>query len=156
MNSNCQIRKADPIESGLLSSLALRSKAYWGYSDEFIELCKTELTYPAEMLKNDKYLFIIAEDVNEIIGFYAIQWLNATSVELEALFVEPKNIGKGYGRVLLKHAVKLAAGSGAKTMNIQSEPNAEQFYISAGGKKIGECESSVMPGRYLPLYEILL
>jgi hypothetical protein len=35
-------RRARPNEAAVLSELALRSKAYWGYSDEFMEQCRAE------------------------------------------------------------------------------------------------------------------
>jgi hypothetical protein len=44
------IRFATPDEAELLTSLAMRSKASWGYSAEFMEACRAELTItPATM-----------------------------------------------------------------------------------------------------------
>jgi len=34
----------------LLSNLAFRSKAHWGYSDEFMAACRDELTYSSEKI----------------------------------------------------------------------------------------------------------
>jgi hypothetical protein len=42
------IRPARVDEAHLLSDLALRSKAYWGYSPELIEQCREELSYSEE------------------------------------------------------------------------------------------------------------
>ena len=47
------LRPARVDEAGLLSDLALRSKAHWGYSPEFIERCRTELCYSKQQLSSD-------------------------------------------------------------------------------------------------------
>ena len=39
---------------------------------------------------------------------------------------------------------------------IQSDPNAEGFYLAAGAKNIGVRESASIPGNQLPLLEIVL
>jgi hypothetical protein len=39
-------------------------------------------------------------------------------------------------------------------VRIQSEPNAEGFYVKMGARRIGSVESSVMKGRLLPLMEV--
>lgn len=41
------IRLARVTEAEILSDLALRSKAHWGYDAEFIEACRDELTVDA-------------------------------------------------------------------------------------------------------------
>ena len=40
-----RIARADEHEE--MSSLALRSKSHWGYSAEFLQACRAELTYDA-------------------------------------------------------------------------------------------------------------
>lgn len=50
----------------------------------------------------------------------------------------------------------LAAKHGATASNIVSDPNAERFYLAAGGVRIGERASESIPGRYLPEFEIPL
>ena len=150
------IRKAKADEAPLLSALALRSKAYWGYSKEFMHACKKELTYSAQTIANDNFVFFVAVEGEKIIGFYALEFLSDKEVELEALFVEPEFIGKGYGRKLIEHAKRLAIESGALIMKIQGDPNAEDFYLAAGGVREGNRESASIPGRYLPLYVIPL
>src|SRR6267142_5100287 len=45
-----RIRPARPDEAGALTGLVLRSKAHWGYREEFLALCREELTLrPAEL-----------------------------------------------------------------------------------------------------------
>ena len=43
-----------PNEAVYLSALALRSKAHWGYSKEFLKSCENELTYdPVQLDDSD-------------------------------------------------------------------------------------------------------
>ena len=91
-NSNFKIRQARLSESELLSSLAWRSKAYWGYSPEFIRACRQELTYSPEDIQNN--YFFVAEINNLVIGFFALEKLSANEIELEALFIDPAYINQ--------------------------------------------------------------
>jgi N-acetylglutamate synthase-like GNAT family acetyltransferase len=152
-NSN-KIRRAAPGEAAFLSALALRSKAHWGYSRDFIKSCEDELTYQPGQIRSHKFDFVVVENELEIMGFYAIECVSKTGYELEALFVDPKYIGKGCGRRLIQHALENIATKGGERLLIQGDPNAEQFYRAAGGRQIGSRESGSIPGRVLPLFEI--
>lgn len=153
---NYKIREAQSPEAEILSDLAFRSKAYWGYSTEFMALCRDELTYTAEQIQGDRFCFFVAARENSILGFYAIEWRSPDAAELEGIFVEPWCIGQGVGRALIEHAKNKAREFGASTLLVQSDPNAEGFYLAAGGHPIGQRESDSIPGRYLPILSISL
>jgi len=146
------LRAANAAEAVRLSALALRSKGHWGYSQQFLDACREELSYSPDDIR--KMTFVVAEVDGDIIGFYALGCLSSTRVELEALFVEPALIGRGHGRDLMDHAKTTAARMGAQTMVIQGDPNAEGFYRAAGARHVGNKESASIPGRMLPLLEI--
>ncbi len=148
------LRPAVPNESELLSALALRSKAYWGYSEEFMAACKDELTYPPETIADSRFNFTVAAREASIIGFYAVERYAPGRFELEALFVAPEEIGTGCGRRLLQHALATLSNSGGGTMVIQSDPNAESFYLAAGAVRTGVRASASVLGRDLPLLTI--
>jgi GNAT superfamily N-acetyltransferase len=148
------IRPARVDEARLLSDLALRSKAYWGYSPEFIEQCREELSYSEEQLHAEHMRFFVIESAQRVAGFYALKQLSATEIELEAMFVEPACIGRGLGRLLIEHAKSVASAMGARQLIIQSDPYAESFYAAAGGVVTGTRESASIPGRYLPTLAI--
>lgn len=57
---------------------------------------------------------------------------------LEHLWVSPELIGTGVGRKLFAHAVDEAIYLNAKSIDIESDPNAEEFYKRMGAKRIGE------------------
>jgi GNAT superfamily N-acetyltransferase len=150
------IRDAAPDEAAYLSALALRSKAYWGYSREFIQSCKTELTYRPSQIADERYHFVVAQLDAAAVGFYALEAISPRQFELEALFVDPQHIGAGVGRQLMQHALDSVAAKSGESLLIQGDPNAEKFYLAAGAKLIGTRESGSISGRHLPLFEILI
>ena len=150
------VRPAVPAEADLLTALARRSKAYWGYAPAFMAACSGELTYTSEEIASDAFRFAICEVEGRRAGFYALQRTSADEIELEALFVEPAHIGKGCGRVLIEHAKATARGLGASRLVVQGDPHADRFYRAAGGVPVGRRASESIPGRELPLYEIEL
>lgn len=91
------IRKANMDEASYLSGLAFRSKAHWGYSDDFMEACRDDLTISPEQIASS--LIYVLEDENSIKGFIGLEIDNGGCF-LTDLFIEPKAIGKGYGRAL--------------------------------------------------------
>ena len=148
------IRPAVPDEAACLSDLAMRSKAHWGYSPEFMESCRSELTVDRKHILSDQFDYVVAVEKETVVGFYAIEAVSSTDFELEALFVEPVRIRCGIGRLLVQHAVRNVAGKGGETLLIQGDPNATKFYSAAGARHIGSRESESIPGRFLPLFQI--
>lgn len=156
MNEALLIRDVELHEASYLGELAIRSKAYWGYSAEFMAACRNELLVSLDKLKSSKFHYMAAERRGEIIGFYALEHVSESEFELEALFVKPKYIGSGIGKALITHAKKYAAAIGGGTLIIQGDPNVEKFYLAAGGKLTGKRESASIPGRFLPIFSISL
>lgn len=147
-----QLRPASEDEAGVLTDVALRSKAVWGYDQKFLQDCRDELTItPAYISQN---VVIVIEELGRVLGFYSLEKRSNESVELVHLFVEPGEIGSGFGKRLFEHAYKTAKNLGFEDMIITSDPNAEKFYSAMGAKRIGEIESTVMSGRHLPLLQV--
>ncbi|MEM1255303.1 MAG: GNAT family N-acetyltransferase [Cyanobacteria bacterium P01_H01_bin.21] len=150
------IRAALPQDSQLLTALALRSKAYWGYSQEFMVACRQELSQSREKISTPKFHFFVCEIAETITGFYALEQLSPTKFELEALFVEPDWMGQGIGRLLMEHAKAKALCLGGQLLYIYADPNAAGFYQAMGGILTGTQESASVPGRFLPIYILKL
>jgi len=112
-----EIRDAVPNEAEHLSGIAMRSKAYWGYSDAFLEKCRDELSVQPFDIEDSNFYYSVGRLRNEIVGFYAIERLSLSAFELDALFVEPKHIGTGIGRTLMDHAKKRVLASGGSGLN---------------------------------------
>ena len=150
------LREAISDDASILSSLAMRSKAHWGYSTEFMEACVDELSVlPACIEKGDIH-YVVVEINREVVGFYELEELSGDEIELGALFVDPDHIGTGVGKTLIERAKRHAVNLGASKLNIQGDPNTENFYRSAGGEQTGSKESKSIPGRFLPMFQISL
>jgi GNAT superfamily N-acetyltransferase len=147
------IRPAREEEADLLSQLALRSKAHWGYDAEFMRRASADLTITPPYIRANRVF--VAEDVGAVAGYYALRVCEEW-VELDALFVAPERIGYGFGAALWRHAVATARQLGAARLRIDSDPFAEGFYLRMGARRIGEVQSPIGPGRMLPLLEYTL
>jgi len=152
----CTIRPARPEEAERLSRLALRSKAHWGYSPEFLDACAGELSCSPRQIASPRFRFAVAEAETAVVGFYALELLSNDELELDALFVEPSHIGSGIGRTLMDHAKRTASELGADRLVIVSDPHADAFYRAAGGVRTGRRESGSVPGRFLPVFTVRL
>jgi GNAT superfamily N-acetyltransferase len=148
-----EIRRALPTEAGVLSDLALRSKARWGYDADFLAACQEDLTITADDIETST-VYVIDGDSSPS-GFYRLL-LDDGVAELDALFVEPAAMGQGIGKRLWRHAVVTAARLGCSEIVWQSDPHAEGFYLAMGARRVGESESTVLPGRMLPLMRFRL
>lgn len=141
------IRFARAGEAATLSALALRSKGHWNYSEDFLELCRDELTYSAEKCASGDVF--VAEQDGQVLGFAAIDGTPPDG-ELEALFVDIGAMGRGVGGGLLQHVLKIARNRGFTSLTLQADPGAEPFYAHYGAIRIGEAPSGSIPGRMLP------
>ena len=149
-----RIRKAAAAEASRLTDLAMRSKALWGYTAEFMESCREELTVTTDKMVDERFDYRVVVVDDDIAGYYALESLSEQEFELEALFVEPSQIGKGLGRLLVEHAIANVAGREGESLLIQGDPNATEFYTAIGAEQIGYRESESIPGRALPLFQI--
>jgi len=148
------IRRARPAEAAVLSALALRSKAHWGYDADFLAACQDDLTLSADDIATSVVYVFDAADIPS--GFYRLVLQDDDVAELDALFVEPAAMGQGVGRRLWEHAVATATKLGCSEMVWQSDPQAEGFHLAMGALRAGESVSTVMPGRMLPLMHFRL
>jgi GNAT superfamily N-acetyltransferase len=146
-----ELRPARPDEAAHISELALRSKAYWGYSDEFVESCRAELTYRPEQTVSSRIVVAVVADV--VVGFYALAG-EPPVAELDGMFVDPDHIGTGAGGALFEHVLDAARRAGFTALQIGADPNAVGFYERHGAVRIGEEPSASIPGRMLPVLEL--
>ncbi|MTI88198.1 MAG: GNAT family N-acetyltransferase [Balneolaceae bacterium] len=150
MKSELTLRKAKLEEAPRLTEIAFNSKKYWKYSKELMRLWEDDLTITSDFISAN---FVqCAEIESTIIGFYALS-RSDSHFELEHLWVSPNHIGKGYGSELFNDAISQVSNRGGDTLKICSDPNAEDFYLKKGAKKIGTAPSKPA-GRTLPLLEL--
>ncbi len=153
-NTKHVIRQPFENEIDALTSLAMKSKAYWGYDYTFMRSCVEELTVTTEHVSD--HTIYVAECKKELIGFYILQQINNESIEMTFMFVDPIHIGFGLGKLLFNHAATQSKISGYKQIIIQSDPYAAAFYEKMGCIKIGKRSSESIPGRDLPLYKFTI
>lgn len=146
------IRPARDDECALLTRLALRSKASWGYSEQFMADCVDELTISEGDIR--EHAFFILEQDGEVVGFCALREGDDGRGELADMFVEPGHLRRGHGRRLVEHAKRTARTRGWRSLVVEADPNARAFYCSCGGRQIGTVPSGSIRGRRLPLIEI--
>jgi GNAT superfamily N-acetyltransferase len=143
------IRRARPSEAGVLSELALQSKGHWGYEEDFLAACRDDLSLSSDDVVTS--LVYVYSKGEAILGYYRLLPQGDGAAELDALFVEPAAIGQGIGKRLWQHAVATATALGCTEIVLQSDPQAEGFYLAMGALRSGELESTVTPGRMLQL-----
>ena len=142
------IRPARAGEEAELTELAIRSKGHWGHDAAFLERARPELTVHPDQL--ERWIVRVAERHGAVVGFAAV---DPEARELEMLFVDPPAIGTGVGRALLLDALDRARKAGLGALTIESDPDAEPFYLAAGAARIGT-RVSPATGRELPLLRI--
>ncbi|MFZ3570522.1 GNAT family N-acetyltransferase [Streptomyces sp. BH097] len=154
MAHSARLRPARPDEAALLSALALRSKAHWGYDDAFMAACVDELTLrPSEVVRRRT---TVAEDADgRPVGLVTLEGPPPVG-ELGLMFVEPDAIGLGVGRLLFEHMRETARAAGFRAVSWSADPNAVPFYEAMGGRHVGVTPSGSVPGRVLPLMELRL
>lgn len=141
------LRDATAADAQVLSDLAVRSKGHWGYDAGFLERARSELTVTAEDV--ERHVLRVAVDGGTPLGFSAVD-VHSAPAELLALWVEPSAIGTGVGRTLLRDALATAAAHGTGGLLVESDPNAEGFYLRHGARRLGERRSPTTK-RLLPL-----
>lgn len=150
--SDVVIRRARPEESGLLTRLALRSKAYWGYSPEFMAACEAELTITPKLIAD--WTIWVAETDGAICGMVALRGEEGDGqAELEDFFVEPEAQGRGVGSALMASLLDTCRARGVITLGLDADPNAETIYHRLGFTTVGRSPSGSIPGRWLPRME---
>jgi GNAT superfamily N-acetyltransferase len=104
---------------------------------------------------DDEPIYVV-ESGGVIVGFYGLGTIDRETSELDYLFVEPAQIGRGFGRQLIEHAKRTAQALGRIKLIIQGDPHAARFYHAAGAEQVGTRPSESIPGRDLPLFELKL
>ena len=145
------IQKVIPSDHEILTQITKKSKAYWGYSNEQIEDWSPFLTVTEEYIETNSVFNLMLD--NQIIGYYSFFHESENSIKLDNLFVLPDFIGKGFGKLLMNDFLVRLQDLSVQKIVLNSEPNAESFYIKFGFVKIGQIETSIKD-RYLPIMEL--
>ncbi|HXC53395.1 MAG TPA: GNAT family N-acetyltransferase [Candidatus Limnocylindrales bacterium] len=145
-SANLTIRPAIADEVESLSAVARESKAHWGYPDETIESWHDDLTLTIGEL--DELVVQVATINGEIAGFYALMPSTGESWSLEHFWVLPQYMHRGVGRALLAHALTTAFDRNAAGVVVDADPNAENFYVRCGARRVGEISAPIAGDPY--------
>ena len=148
------IRSPNINELPGLSDLCFRSKAVWGYDQQFMEACRRELSFDPQDLEQTHVA--VAEEDCRILGVIQIK-IRAGEAELLKLFVEPEVLRRGTGRALFAWATDISKRTGASRIVIEADPGAAPFYRKIGARDSGQAPSGSIPGRMLPqlIFDVL-
>lgn len=152
--ANMKIVSAKPDDAVELTAIAFAAKRHWDYPERWIERWRDQLTVSPEfVMKHETYAAISG---GRLVGFYALG-RKGERAELLHIWVLPDVMGRGVGRSLFLHAVEQARAAGSAELEIESDPNAEGFYIRMGAHRVGVTISEIKGHRCeLPMlrYEI--
>lgn len=129
------IRRALADDADALTTLAHAAKSHWGYPKRWIEIWKDDLTFTPDFIRTHP-VFVFTEGDN-VLGCYALL-LDGEKGIIEHFWIHPLAMGRGLGRTLFDHATAQATTLGATWLEIDSDPQAEGFYLHMGARRIGE------------------
>lgn len=148
-----QIEKAQENDHIILSNITYLGKAFWGYDKELLDKWKDDLTITPEYISKNGTFKLISDE--EIIGYYSFLKLENNVLKLDFLFILPKYIGTGIGKLLMTDFIDRAKSLNVEKIVLDADPNAEKFYSKFGFKTYQKLESSVK-NRFLPQMELIL
>ena len=113
MGSPLCIRLARIEEASALLELCVRSKAAWGYDEDFMGLVRLAFEGMQEQIATGN-VWAATDADGEVVGMVALgPGEPSDTLDLDKLFVEPRRIRTGVGRALLTRAIIEARLRGA-------------------------------------------
>jgi len=151
VSPDVQISRAQPGDAEALTAIAFSAKRHWGYPERWIQRWRDQLTLTPDYVR--AHPTFVARRGTEFVGFCAIR-LGGAAAAVDHLWVVPEEMGRGVGKSLFAHCEGAARECGAILLTVESDPNAERFYLSMGAEAVGR-KPAFMDGRerYLPLLE---
>lgn len=150
------LRHLDAVEAQArtdeLLALALRAKATWGYDEEFLDRFAAEQMGPFD---EPGSVVVVAEAEDELVGF-AMVVDRGEVAWLEDLWIDPLHQRSGVGAALVAAACEAARSWGRTAVDLESDPNAEPFYVAQGAVRLGVRASALRPGVDLPQLRFVL
>lgn len=148
-NERAEIIRASPVDAKRLTQITLTSKAYWGYSENWMTAWSRLLKIEPEYIINNEVFKLILE--GGIAGWYALV-IQPPNAVLDHLWIVPEHIGKGLGRALFMHAIQIARFHEVKKLEIESDPHAVGFYTKMGAQYVRNTIADM--GRTVPILAI--
>ena len=147
-----QVLTAEIADCPTLTKISKAAKAYWGYTQEWLDLWEEDLTITPQLMEKDRIYKLVKGD--EILGFCVISEQEGV-LEIEHLWIRPEHIGKGLGKFLLQKVLDQVITKSHVTLSVIADPNATGFYEKFGLKTVKYIPSQPT-GRKLPLMQLPL
>lgn len=129
-----RIVQPKPDDAAELTDIAFAAKRHWGYPEKWIEGWRDALTVRPEFIaSHETYAAILS---SRTVGFYALGRKDVRQ-DLLHLWVLPDAMDRGVGRSLFMHAIQRTRELGCQELEIESDPNAEGFYLHMGAHRVG-------------------
>jgi ribosomal protein S18 acetylase RimI-like enzyme len=141
---------ANVEDAELLSSIAFNSKKFWGYSDELMNVWRSDLEISTQYILKNKVVKVFLEE--KLIGFFGIKFIDSSIAEIDHLWIKPENIRRNFGRDIFNHIIDYLLANGFNKTTLIAEPNAIGFYQKMNGQIVGKSQSKIS-GRILDIYE---
>ena len=129
-----EIVPAKPDDAAVLTEIAFAAKRHWGYPERWLESWREALTLKPEFIAgHETYVAVVGD---KAVGFYALG-RKGDRLDLLHMWVLPGWMGRGVGRLLFLHALERTKALGFRGLEIESDPNAEGFYLRLGAHRVG-------------------
>jgi GNAT superfamily N-acetyltransferase len=117
-----------------LTAIAFAAKRHWGYPEHWIQSWSDVLTIEREFISSHETYAAVVD--GQIVGFYALG-RKGDRLDLVHMWVLPSTMRRGVGQSLFHHALGRTKALGFHQLEIEADPNAEQFYQRMGAHRIG-------------------
>ena len=105
----------------LLRDTLIASKGYWGYSQDQLEIWRSNLRFKEGYIARNTVKLVL--DESEVIGFFAI--VKGDVDELDHFWLLPQAIGKGNGNLVFERIISECQALNILEFQIISDPDAE-------------------------------
>lgn len=148
-----RVRSASRSDLKEINEITLAAKASWGYSETQLVTWRDSLLTTVESIYTRPTL--VAEADGRLVGVVQVD-PTPTPWELVSCWVEPSHMRRGVGSALLAAMKAEVARLGQQVLHIDSDPNAERFYLSRGAVRVGEVPAPIegAPSRVRPQLRI--
>ncbi|MDX9865747.1 MAG: GNAT family N-acetyltransferase [Anaerolineaceae bacterium] len=152
MDELIEIVRAQPEDAQKLTEIAMAAKRHWGYPENWMVKWQEVLTISPDSVSANTVYKALWD--GELIGFYVLIFTHE-KLELKHMWVHPDKIGHGTGKRLMAHVIHQAALTDHENMEIESDPNAVDFFKKMGARSVGariyklEGSKRILPLLYL-------
>ena len=137
------IRDAEPTEAPALEALQRRSSDVWAEYREQLAAHPDAIELPRAFIDSG-WVRVALDDGGTPVGFSVLIPGDDQVHELDGLFVEPEQMGRGVGRALVEDAVARASANHGARIEVTAGP-AQGFYERVGFETIGPAQTRFGP-----------